>query len=149
MSDAQPLSPAQTEEYRKAFTLHDRNNSGYITSDELGVVLRSLGARPTAIELRKLIADADANGNKRLDLAEFLALMAAHGGPSDAELAEAFRAHDADGDGYVTAEEMTRLMVSMGDQPTTEEVAAAFTAADGDGDGRLDYAEFKALYSAS
>ncbi|WP_018353321.1 EF-hand domain-containing protein [Longispora albida] len=154
MSEPTGLTQRQTEDYTELFRQHDRNNSGYITSDELGAVLRSLGEKPSAFQVGGLISDSDLDGDGRMGLKEFLSLLGRKVVPQpgatspEEELAEAFRVHDADGDGFVTKDEMTTLMQTLGDAPTAEEIDAAYAKSDANGDGKLDFAEFKALYGA-
>jgi len=63
---------------KKMFFELDRDNSGSIDADELGVMLRSLGQNPTDEELRALIASVDgADGGEsdgQIQLREFLRL---------------------------------------------------------------------------
>jgi len=49
-------------EFRGAFQLFDRNNDGYISCKELGVVMRSLGQNPTEDELKDMINEVDVDG---------------------------------------------------------------------------------------
>ena len=49
--------------FNEAFKLFDSDNSGTISIDELEVVMNSLGQKPTDEELKKMIAEADADGN--------------------------------------------------------------------------------------
>ena len=49
-------------EFRGAFQLFDRNNDGYISCKELGVVMRSLGQNPSEDELKDMINEVDADG---------------------------------------------------------------------------------------
>jgi Ca2+-binding EF-hand superfamily protein len=46
-----PVSVVEVEEYYEAFHLFDRDNSGNISTNELGNVMRSLGENPTSMEL--------------------------------------------------------------------------------------------------
>ncbi|MEU9415238.1 EF-hand domain-containing protein [Streptomyces sp. NPDC051000] len=63
---------------------------------------------------------------------------------ADIESARAtFRKFDADGDGFVTADEYSAAMKAMGDAFVTGAVADAVVAAkDGNGDGLLSFDEF-------
>lgn len=62
-------------EYKKAFSLFDKDGSGEIDADELGTVMKSLGVETTDEELEEMLALADADGSGEIDFNEFLALM--------------------------------------------------------------------------
>ena len=49
-------------DFREAFGLFDRDNSGSITVNELRAVLRSLGKNPTESELKEMIREVDEDG---------------------------------------------------------------------------------------
>lgn len=51
-------------------------NTGFITSEELGTVMTSLGKNFTDSELQAMIKEVDADGNGAIDFHEFLNLMA-------------------------------------------------------------------------
>ena len=46
-------------EYREAFNLFDKDGDGFITAKELGVVMTSLGQKPTETELADMIHEVD------------------------------------------------------------------------------------------
>ena len=50
------------EEYKEAFSLFDKNGDGYISSKELGIVMRSLGQNPSEAELQDMINEVDFDG---------------------------------------------------------------------------------------
>lgn len=47
--------------YREAFELFDHDGSGFITTEEIGVVMRRLGQNPSPQELNDMIRDVDAD----------------------------------------------------------------------------------------
>lgn len=49
-------------EFKEAFSLFDKDGDGTISSDELGVVMRSLGQNPSDQELDDLIKEVDIDG---------------------------------------------------------------------------------------
>lgn len=51
-----------TAEYRDAFDLFDRDGNGKVSSDELGALMRSLGANPKDEHLQELINEVDYDG---------------------------------------------------------------------------------------
>jgi len=49
-------------EIREAFQVFDKDGSGFISSRELGMVMRSLGQNPTEQELMAMINEVDVDG---------------------------------------------------------------------------------------
>lgn len=52
-------------EYFEAFSYFDKDNSGYITTKELGTLMKSLGENPTENELQRIINTVDIDGKIR------------------------------------------------------------------------------------
>ena len=52
-------------EIREAFQVFDKDGSGFISSRELGMVMRSLGQNPTEQELMAMINEVDVDGTLR------------------------------------------------------------------------------------
>ena len=49
-------------EFRQAFKLFDKDGDGTVSTNELGVVMRSLGQSPTDEELQAMINEVDEDG---------------------------------------------------------------------------------------
>ena len=80
-------------EFKDAFSLFDKDNSGTITTEELGDVMRSLGQNPTEEDLQKMIDDVDQDGDGTIDFPEFLTMLVRSMTETDSheEVMEAFR----------------------------------------------------------
>ena len=63
-------------------------------------------------------------------------------GANEAELKEAFKLFDADGDGLISAEELTSLISKVGGEMADAEAKALIHAADKDGNQGIDFNEF-------
>ena len=61
------LDPEELEEWRTIFNLFDVDGDESITSQELGVVLRSMGQNPSDQELKEMIDDMDEDGSGTVD----------------------------------------------------------------------------------
>merc|ERR1712215_46832 len=60
---------------REAFKIFDRDKDGYITMKELKKVANMLGTMLTKEELEEFMAEADADGNGKLDYDEFVKMI--------------------------------------------------------------------------
>lgn len=58
------LSEEQVAEFKEAFMLFDKDLDGRITATELGIVMRSLGQRPTEAELKNMVTMVDQDGRR-------------------------------------------------------------------------------------
>merc|ERR1712128_5148 len=67
---------------------------------------------------------------------------------NDAELQEAFKLFDMDGDGMITVEELKKLVEKIGGSMTDGEAKALIHQADKDGNEGIDFSEFSKLWSA-
>ncbi|KAK3750026.1 hypothetical protein QZH41_008665 [Actinostola sp. cb2023] len=126
---------------QEAFSLFDKDGSGTISNEELEVVMKSLGQNPTNEELQKMIREVDADGNGEVDFEEFLVMMKnqMQHRDADAEMREAFRVFDRNGDGSITAMELRSAMASLGEKLSDDELAEMMREADLDGDGVINF----------
>lgn len=59
------LIPAAPAEIREAFKVFDRDGNGFISKQELGTAMRSLGYMPNEVELEVIIQRLDMDGRTR------------------------------------------------------------------------------------
>ncbi|GJQ83704.1 hypothetical protein Trydic_g592 [Trypoxylus dichotomus] len=142
------LSEDQVAEFKEAFMLFDKDEDGTITMAELGVVMRSLGQRPTETELRDMVNEVDQDGNGTIEFNEFLQMMSKKMKDADGEeeLREAFRVFDKNNDGLISSNELRHVMTSLGERLSEEEVDDMIKEADMDGDGQVNYEGLIKLY---
>ena len=121
MSDIRVTVPP-LDELKEAFAKFDTESSGAIPVHDLGALLRSVGVvELREDELQALISEE--LFDKSFDLPEFLALMVEIGhtlpapGTEKKQLRKAFKEADADGDGYLTADELRQAMDGMAAEP--------------------------------
>ncbi len=76
--------------------------------------------------------------------AEFVTLMAHKMADEKSEdnLRSAFAVFDTTGDGYISADEMRRIMINVGEPVTLEDVERLIERVDIDGDGQISYEDF-------
>uniref|UniRef100_A0A0D9W6M1 EF-hand domain-containing protein n=1 Tax=Leersia perrieri TaxID=77586 RepID=A0A0D9W6M1_9ORYZ len=152
---------ADAAELARVFEMFDRNGDGRITREELEDSLGKLGIPVPADELAAMIARIDANGDGCVDVDEFgelyrsimagdsndgagVAAEEGNGDGDDGDMREAFRVFDANGDGYITVDELGAVLASLGLKQgrTAEECRRMIGKVDRDGDGRVDFHEF-------
>ena len=63
------------EEIREAFAYFDKDNSGYISVDELGEVMSKMGRNYSKQDLDRMIRAVDTDGNGRIEINEFTKLL--------------------------------------------------------------------------
>ena len=103
-------------EYRQAFAVFDKDGDGTISTEELDVVMRSLGENPSEEELEDLIQEIDVDGKCMWYQGE---------NPSEEELEDLIQETDVDskyvwsldGDGTISTEELDVVMRSLGENP--------------------------------
>ena len=138
------LSEETINQFHTIFELFDKDNSGSITTKELGTVMRNLGQNPSEEELKQMIREVDLNGNGTIDFKEFMCLMVKKmkDNDFDEELQEAFKVFDRDQNGYISSHELRHTMTNLGENLTPEEVEEMIKEADLDNDQQIDYDEF-------
>jgi len=140
----QGLSRSMVDSYRQAFTLFDKDGDGFITLNELGTVMRSLGVYPTQLELEEMMEKADADGNGFIEESEFIDLMWQRSKDmSERQLTvEAFTIFDRDQSGYMTEQEIQIALQAFGVHLSDAEITTVMQDFDTNGDGVLDVEEF-------
>ncbi|KAK0610155.1 hypothetical protein B0T17DRAFT_546014, partial [Bombardia bombarda] len=124
--------------------MQDKDKTGDITAEELGLVMKQLGLHPSDSELQDLISEIDINNDGVINFEEFKSLMSTTVKETDTEqeLLNAFRVFDQDGSGTISTEELRNVLRSLGESLTDAELDEMVQMADKNGDGHIDYAEF-------
>ena len=144
------LTEEQIAFFKAAFNLFDKDGDGFINTNELASVLRSLGQNHTKAELQKIISELDSgDGNGSIDFPEFLTMMAhkmKENNNHKDEIHEIFKVFDMEDNGFISVAELSHVMTSLGEELTEEEVKEMIKEADIDGDGQVSYEDFKKFY---
>lgn len=155
------------KELTATFAVFDRDAKGRISKSELSTVLSSLGDDLNDAELDELMAKVDDDGDGFIDLHEFItfhteksprasdASQASSAGGDSVEWSEAtdalqaaFDVFDVNKDGYISAEELRRVMCSLGDKHTSlADCRHMINCVDKNGDHKVDFTEFRCLMS--
>ena len=85
---ATSLTEDRLSELRETFSMFDKDMNGSISTEELSQVrlhfpwkisldqvLKAMGQKPTKMDVKDMIGEADADGNGTIEFPEFLALM--------------------------------------------------------------------------
>merc|ERR1712013_307491 len=98
----------------------DQDCDGFITKDDLSNILTNMGKEPSDSELDAMIAEAPGSINFTMFLTLFGEKMS--GTDADTVINNAFACFDDNGDGTLTNDQLSELMLTMGDRFTQEEV---------------------------
>lgn len=147
---------------RRVFDLFDRNGDGEITLDEMAAALDALGLGADRSGLEAAIGGYIPAGAAGLRFDDFESLHRALGdalfGPNpevqeskeadeEADMKEAFRVFDENGDGFISAAELQAVLKKLG-LPEARNLATVqemICNVDRDHDGQVDFGEFKCM----
>ncbi|KAL8149744.1 calmodulin-like protein 3 [Apium graveolens] len=152
-------------ELKSVFATFDKNNDGYITSQELKESLKNIGITMSDKDVKEMVEKVDANGDNLIDIDEFCTLFESIMSPTNVEqvegangeleneggyLKEAFNVFDDDGDGVITVEELGMVLSSLGfkEGKLLESCKEMIRKVDVDGDGKINFDEFKMMMKA-
>jgi len=131
-----------------AFKLFDKDRNGKVTRTEIEELVKKLGGEKDCPHIQELLKASDAWGS--VDLSRFMQLwqkfkqsVTDEEDDTEEDIKKAFKDYDVDGDGYISQDEMMRVITKMGFVSNKEDEAAkCLKDMDLDGDGRVSYAEF-------
>ncbi|XP_064079420.1 troponin C, isotype gamma-like [Macrobrachium nipponense] len=146
------LEADQIETLKKAFDSFDTDKLGYITTETVSTILRMMGIKISEKNLAEVIAETDEDGSGQLEFEEFVTLAAKFLIEEDeealkAELKEAFRIYDKEGNGYITTEVLREILQEIDNKLTPEDLDGIIEEVDEDGSGTLDFDEFMEMMS--
>lgn len=147
-----------SNQLKQVFKIIDKNGDGKISTLELSEVLRSLGHEKSSAttEAEDMVREMDCDGDGFVDLDEFMNVMGADESEQavsfldrEGDLVEAFQIFDADKNGFISAKELRRVLISLGCQNCSlRECRRMIKWVDKDGDGCVNFEEFKSMMSA-
>lgn len=113
-------------------------------------MMRTLDQNPSEGELIDMINEVDADENGTIDFQEFLNLMSLKMKDKNSaeQLKDAFKVFDKDQNGFISADELRRVMMNLGEKLSKEDTDEMIREADIDGDGQINYEEFVKIMMA-
>ena len=132
--------------FEEVFEACDMNQDGHIDQGELRLVLERYweGVTVTEERIQRMIAAVDDDNDGRINFGEFMAMMKARTVHRDLQekMTEMFRTFDVDNDGFITSEELRRVLDGVGDSITPEQTQLIIRRYDDNKDGRVSLEEF-------
>uniref|UniRef100_A0A6M2DGI0 Putative troponin c-like protein n=1 Tax=Xenopsylla cheopis TaxID=163159 RepID=A0A6M2DGI0_XENCH len=141
------LDKEQIKLLKNAFDAFDQEKKGCIGVVMVGTILGMLGISLTEGMLNDIIKEVDVDGSGELEFEEFVTLAARFmveedAGAMQAELKEAFRLYDKEGNGYITTAVLREILKELDDKITSEDLDMMIAEIDSDGSGTVDFDEF-------
>lgn len=117
---------------------------GNIEARELEAFMAAFGRKVPDSEIHAMINEGDHDGNGELEFIEFVSIVSQRmrGNLDDDELRDAFRVYDKENDGFITIENIRKVVFDIDSMPIEEDIEEAILLYDNDGDGKLSYEEF-------
>ncbi|XP_067315911.1 EF-hand calcium-binding domain-containing protein 7 [Pseudorasbora parva] len=115
------------------------------SKDQLCTVLQQAGGNPSQKALDKYWPP----GTKKLNFDDFCEILKKEKPAEPDELMRIFKKFDVNCDGYISHDELSRILTSSGEKMSPKEVDEIFSLADVNKDGKLDYAEFCRLLGST
>jgi len=148
ITEATALEVDEIKVLKLCFNLFDVKHQDFLSGDDLDEILRVMGFRPSAEELKEILEEIDEDGSGEIEFGEFCQLCAKFlvEEPNEetmkAELKEAFRVYDKDGAGFITTGQLREIIAELDSRLTSEDLDGIIEEIDEDGSGTMDFDEF-------
>lgn len=136
----------QQAEFQEAFSLFDMDKSGSVDAKELGSLMGLLGFELSDEQIQDLIVEVDLDGSNQIEFEEFLVIMTRYRQEREQDIEDTFNILDANGNGFVTFEELKSTLAKTGHRFTSWELGAMTVSRDSDNDNQLNLEEFRHAY---
>ena len=172
INEATDLADDEIKCLKNCFDLFDSKKQTFLSADDLDEILRAMGFRPSAEELKAILEEIDEDGSGEIEFAEFCQLCAKFlVEDPDIEtlkrelkaafrfsyfcilcdcivmflfiyLIQFFRIYDKNGEGFITMDTLRGLISELLQPLTQEELDGIIDELDEDGSGTMDFDEF-------
>jgi len=130
------------------FGMFDVKKVDFLSADDLDDILRAMGFRPSAEELKEILEEIDEDGSGEIEFGEFCQLCAKFliEEPDEEtmkrELKEAFRVYDKEANGFITTGVLRDIIAELDTRLSSEDLDGIIEEIDEDGSGTMDFDEF-------
>jgi Ca2+-binding EF-hand superfamily protein len=147
--DLSATSDALTHEeftyYSEVFGIFDKDGSGAIDLIELQEAFGSMNMEMSESDLKVMIAGI-AGHKEEVELPEFLKMVsiikARTVKSNQLDLKEAFAAMDVDGNGFISASDLFKVLENIGESLPSDQIYEMLTYGDDDMDGKVGFDDF-------
>jgi Ca2+-binding EF-hand superfamily protein len=138
------LPEEKIAEIKEAFSIQDVENEGKIDGLKLMGVLRTLGHDPTKAEIKDLLNELGKTESNKIEFEEILIIYERKGEDLErtAAVRIAFRMFDDTEKGYITPEDVVRVMEKLGSPISNENAEKLVRSSSLYGYGKVNFEEF-------
>lgn len=124
------------------FKTMDRDKNGYLSREELAIGLEANKVPPSQKLLDKIFSHCDLNGDMKISFDEFSKFIDSQ----NQKLKNFFNVYDTDQSGYVSNEEMEKIILGLDPDYKKENIQEMIYHLDVNKDGKVTYKEFMRFY---
>lgn len=150
---ASMANSSHLSEIKTLFSTFDKNKDGYLTSKEVAALLQSgkLSANVPYNAIQKVVREVEKRDKKMVNITQLMEVLGRHCSEFNpmADMMEAFKVFDKNGDGVISVSELRHVMNNLGERLTDRELQQMFRNAYQDGDGEINFNEFLKMMTNS
>ena len=135
----------ELKEIEKQFINIAGSRDSSIDKNILKTLTKNLEQNYSEQELEHLINEVDEDGNGKIELDEFIKILANKSLGDEHIIKQAFAILDRTNSGYITPSDLRHAMLCLGENYTIEEIHEMISLVDDDLDGVINFQEFNKL----
>ena len=132
----------ELKELEKQFINIAGSRDSSIDKNILKNLTKNLEQNYSEQELEHLIKEVDEDGNGKIELNEFINILASKSLGDEHIIKQAFAILDRTNSGYITPSDLRHAMLCLGENYTIEEINEMISLVDDDLDGVINFQEF-------